>query len=125
MSDAFKTVSEDDERTLPWAEGSGVWNAIADLISGLSAVDLVTFLVQNPYTCDTAESLAERIGRRVGQIQPILNGLAEAGFVCVTELGSLRVYQLTEEPQRRQTLQQYVAWLREGYHWTRLAIHGS
>ena len=35
---------------------------------------------------------------------------------------SLRVYDLTAEPRRRQTLQQYVTWLQEGYHWARMAL---
>jgi hypothetical protein len=125
MTRARKRTPADDERILPWAEGNGMWNAISRLASGLSAVDLVTFLVNNPYTCDTAESLAERIGRHPAQLQPVLDRLVEAGFLCASEVGSLRVYELTQETQRRQTLQQYVAWLQEGYHWTRLAIERS
>jgi len=112
----------DQERIIPWAEGSGDWQTISALVSGLPAVDLVTFLVQNPYACDTAGGLAERIGRKAGEIQPVLDGLAAAGFMHITDLTSLRVYELTSNPRCRQMLQQYVIWLQEGYHWTRLAI---
>ncbi len=112
----------DEEKTIPWAEGDGLWNTISQLASDLSAVDLVTFLVQNPYTCDTAEGLAVRIGRKVAQIEPALEALAEAGFLNVTVMGRLRVYDLTSDPRRQQTLQQYVAWLQEGYHWARIAL---
>jgi hypothetical protein len=112
----------DEEKTIPWAEGNGLWNTISQLVSDLSAVDLVTFLVQNPYACDTAEGLAVRTGRKVAQIEPALEALTEAGFLNVTVMDRLRVYDLTGDPRRRQTLQQYVTWLQEGYHWARLAI---
>ncbi len=112
----------DEEKAIPWAEGDELWDTISRLVSDLPAVDLVTFLVQNPYTCDTADGLTVSIGRKVAQVEPILEALAEAGFLNVTVLGSLRVYDLTAEPRRRQTLQQYVTWLQEGYHWARMAL---
>ena len=112
----------DEEKAIPWAEGNGLWKTISQLVSDLAAVDLVTFLVQNPYTCDTAEGLAVCIGRKATQVEPALNALTEAGFLNVTMMGSLRAYDLTSDPQRRQTLQQYVTWLQEGYHWARIAL---
>ena len=112
----------DEEKTIPWAEGNGLWNTVSQLVSDLSGVDLVTFLVQNPYTCDTAEGLAVSIGRRVAQVEPILEALTEAGFLRVTTMGHLRVYDLTADTRRQQTLQQYVTWLQEGYHWARMAL---
>ena len=115
----------DEERLIPWAEGNGTWQAISRLVSDLPSVDLVTFFVQNPYACDTVEGLAVRIGRQIAQVQPALGALAEAGFLNVTDLPDLRVYELTTDPKHRQTLQQYVAWLQEGYHWARLAIDRS
>lgn len=122
MSQNLKRAPAGEERILPWAEGDGMWQEITRLLSGLPAVDLATFLVHNPYTCDTAERLAERIGRYATQLQPVLDGLANAGFLRVTQMGSVGVYELTDDPRRRQTLLQYVTWLQEGYHWTRMAI---
>lgn len=112
----------DEEKVIPWAEGNGLWGKISDLVSDLSGVDIVTFFVQNPYTCDSAQSLAVRIGRRPEQIEPVLEGLAEAGLLNVVDLGDVHVYELTDDPDRRQTLQQYVAWLQEGYHWARMVM---
>jgi len=112
----------DEEKTIPWAEGDGLWNTISQLVTNLPAVDLVTFLVQNPYACDTAEGLAVRAGRKVAQIEPVLEALTEAGFLNATMMGCLRVYDLTADPQRQQILQQYVTWLQEGYHWARMAL---
>jgi len=112
----------DEEKIIPWAEGNGTWKAISRLVSDLPSVDLVTFFVQNPYACDTAEGLAVRIGRKIAQVKPVLEALVKGGFLMATDLPDLCVYELTGDPKHRQTLQQYVVWLQEGYHWARLAI---
>jgi hypothetical protein len=118
-----RPVSRDKEETvIPWAEGNGLWGAISSAVSDLTGVDIVTFFVRNPYTCDSAESLAVRIGRRPAQIQPVLDSLAQAGLLHAVDLGNVRVYELTDDPHRRQTLQQYVSWLQEGYHWARMVM---
>lgn len=110
------------EKVIPWAEGNGLWGIIAGLVSDLAGMDLATFFVQNPYTCDSADSLAVRIGRPVEQVEPVLEGFAKAELLTTMDLGGLCIYELTDEPHRRQTLQQYVAWLREGYHWARMVL---
>lgn len=112
----------DEAKVIPWAEGNGLWSALTELISDLIAADLVTFLIQNPSTYDSADGLALAIGRPSAGIQPVLDGLADAGFLVRVALNGLDAYHLTEDPHRRQTLQQYVTWLQEGYHWTRLAM---
>jgi len=116
------TTVRAEEKVIPWAEGNGLWGKISDLVSDLVGVDLVTFFVRNPYTCDSAEGLAVRIGRRADRIRPVLDGLAGAGLLHAVDLGDLRVYELTPDPYRRQTLQQYAAWLGEGYHWARMVM---
>jgi hypothetical protein len=112
----------DEEKFIPWAEGNGLWSVISALASDLAGVDIVTFFVQNPFTCDSAESLAVRIGRDPLSVERVLKELTAAQLLDVSDLGGMYVYTLTEEPHRRQTLQQYVAWLQEGYHWARLAM---
>jgi hypothetical protein len=112
----------DEETVIPWAEGNGLWGTLTDLVANLSGVDIVTFLVQNPYVCDSASSIAIRLGRQPSQVEPVLESLAEAGWLETTDLGRFRVYQLTGDPSRRQTLQQYVTWLSEGYHWARMVM---
>jgi hypothetical protein len=115
-------VRADEEKVIPWAEGNGLWHTINQLVSNLPGVDVVTLFVQNPYICDSAESVAVRIGYRATQIKPVLESLAHAGLLKATDLGKVRVYELTDDPHRRQTLQQYVSWLQEGYHWARMAM---
>lgn len=107
---------------IPWAEGNGLWQTISKLTGDLASIDLLTFFVQNPYACDTAQSLSVRIGRLPEPIEPMLNALVEAELLIETRLGDQIVYSLTSDPHRRQTLQQYVSWLREGYHWARMVM---
>lgn len=113
---------DSEEKVIPWAEGNGLWGVITKLVSNLIGVDLVTFFVRNPYTFDSAEGLAVRIGRDEEKVRLMLEELEEAGFLMAMDLGGARVYELTDEPHRRQTLQQYVTWLQEGYHWARMVM---
>ncbi|MDD3828511.1 MAG: hypothetical protein PHY79_21320 [Anaerolineae bacterium] len=112
----------DEDKVIPWAEGNGLWGALTRLASDLIGADLVAFFVDNPYANDTAQGLAVRVGRQPFEVGPVLDALVQDGFLDVVEMGGLRVYLLTEESHRRQTLQQYATWLREGFHWARLAL---
>lgn len=118
----FAPDLSDDEKVIPWAEGNGLWRKVSQWASDLVGVDIITFFVQNPYACDTAKGLAVRIGRQPYQVEPVLDRLVEASLLTRTDLGDMQVYVLTEDAQGRQTLQQYVAWLQEGYHWVRMAM---
>ena len=115
-------ASEDKEKVIPWAEGNGLWGTLTGLVSDLVAADVVTFLARNPYTYESAAGLAIAIGRDPARIEPVLDSLAEAGFLQRIDLQGLKVHQLSDEPHHLQTLQQYVTWLQEGYHWARLAM---
>ena len=107
---------------IPWAEGNGLWKRITDVASSLSGVDLITFFARNPQSCDSAEELAVRIGRQVSKVRPILEEPDAAGFLAMIELDGMRIYRLVNDPYRRQTLEQYVIWLQEGYHWARIGM---
>jgi hypothetical protein len=112
----------DEDKVIPWAEGNGLWTALSSLASDLIGADLVAFFVDNPYASDTAQGLAVRIGRQPVEVEPVLEALVRAGFLDLAVMGNLRVFLVTEESHRRQTLQQYATWLREGFHWARLAL---
>jgi hypothetical protein len=107
---------------IPWAEGNGLWMQMTELVSSLSGVDVITLFARNPHTCDSAEKVAVRIGRRPDKVKSILEALQSAGFLNVVELEGMLIYRLADDPHRRQTLQQYVIWLQEGYHWTRMGM---
>lgn len=112
----------DDDKVIPWSEGNGLWASLNRLVSDLSGVDVITFFTQNPYACDSAEGVATRIGREAAQVEPVLEQLVAAGFLQGIDLGAMRVYAMAEDAHHRQTLQQYVTWLREGYHWARMVM---
>ncbi len=122
IASAADNLLAGEETVIPWAEGNDVWDRIHQLAGTLPCLDLLTFFVQNPYTCDTAAGLAVCIGYRPAQIQPILDQLVEAQLLKVSQVGSLCVYELTDDPRCRQVLQQYVSWVQEGYHWARIAL---
>jgi len=119
---AGRSDMADEEKVIPWAEGNGLWRTISQLLSDLPGVDIAAFFVQNPYACDSVEGLAVRVGRRVSQIEPVLKRLTRAGLLQTMDIGGQHIYELTHDPHRRQTLQQYVAWLQEGYHWARMVM---
>ena len=107
---------------IPWAEGNGLWHSIQEAVSNLAGADVITFFAQNPHAFDSAEGLAERVGHRRSRLEPVLASLVDRGLLNRIDLGDVQIYELTRAPRRRQTLQQYVFWLREGYHWTRLGM---
>jgi hypothetical protein len=112
----------DDEKVIPWAEGNGLWGALSGLINNLTAVDIVTFFVDNPYAYDSAAGIGVHIGRPAERVEPVLRELAAIGILSTVDLPDVRVYLLPDDPLKRQTLQQYVSWLREGYHWARMTM---
>lgn len=116
------TDRPEDEKVIPWSEGKDLWATLNRLVSDLNGVDVITFFVQNPYAFDSAEGLSVRIGRAPERIEPVLAQLVEAGFLRTGDLGGTRIYQMTDDEHRRQTLQQYVTWLREGFHWARMVM---
>lgn len=122
----WSTVQEraDEEKVIPWAEGNGLWDVISRHARDLSSIDVITVFVQNPYTIDSAQSISERIGRQLEAVSPTLESLAQAGFLNRLDIGGLVIYEMTTDTHRRQTLQQYVTWLQEGYHWARLVMSG-
>ncbi|MCL7453357.1 MAG: hypothetical protein M8467_09945, partial [Anaerolineae bacterium] len=69
-----------------------------------------------------AEGLAVRIGREAAKIEPVLEQLVAAGFLRIADLGTVCIYQMADDAHHRQTLQQYVTWLREGFHWARMVM---
>jgi hypothetical protein len=112
----------EDEKVMPWSEGKGLWATLNSLVADLNGVDVITFFVQNPYAFDSAEGLAVRIGRAPERIEPVLEQLAEAGFLRTGDLDGMRIYQMADDAHHRQTLQQYVTWLQEGFHWARMVM---
>lgn len=78
----------------------------------LTKWDILNFFSKNPYTMDTASSIAQRIGRSPNIVQPELDDLVMLGLLEQTSLNGERVYQLTT----REELQEIVFGFVEGFN---------
>ncbi|MFW6115642.1 MAG: hypothetical protein ACOC7Y_01125 [Chloroflexota bacterium] len=70
--------------------------------------DLIRFFHDNPYTTDTAQNIARYAGRTDQAIRGDLAELAERGVLMESELGDMSVYSLTEDPEMRELLDEFV-----------------
>ncbi|HID65018.1 MAG TPA: hypothetical protein EYP49_20050 [Anaerolineae bacterium] len=75
--------------------------------------DIIAFFGENPYTSDTAESIAQRIGRSLDTVLPELIDLAMVGLLERIEIGEAVVFQLTQEQALRQTTSNFVRHFRD------------
>jgi hypothetical protein len=70
--------------------------------------DIIAFFGENPYTGDTARSIAQRIGRSLDIVLPDLIDLAMVGLLERIKIDGAVVFQLTREQALRQTTFSFV-----------------
>lgn len=70
--------------------------------------DIIAFFGENPYTGDTARSIAQCIGRSLDIVLPELIDLAMAGLLEQIKIDGAVVFQLTQEQALRQTTFNFV-----------------
>jgi hypothetical protein len=70
--------------------------------------DIIAFFGENPYTGDTARSIAQRIGRSLDMVLPELTDLAMVGLLERIKIDEAVVFQLTQEQALRQTTFNFV-----------------
>jgi hypothetical protein len=71
--------------------------------------DLVRFFYDNPHTVDTAENIAQFVGRDARATQQALAGLQQAAVLDAKQVNSLIIYQLTVDTEMRQLVNEFVA----------------
>lgn len=76
--------------------------------------DILLFFGENPYTRDTAEAIARRIGRRPSAVLRELFDLSLMGVLERQRLNGTVVFGLSRSPKMRQTLQRFVQESRAG-----------
>lgn len=81
---------------------------LRETINSFVKWDLIRFFHDNPYTTDTAQNIARYAGRTDQAIRNDLAELAESGVLVESELGDMTVYSLTEDPEMRQLLDDFV-----------------
>jgi len=70
--------------------------------------DLIRFFGENPYTTDTAESIARYAGRNVETTRAELAELAAQGVLVEQRLGEMTVYSLSSNPEVRRLVQRFL-----------------
>lgn len=70
--------------------------------------DLVRFFHDNPHAMDTAENIAQYIGREVRPVEAELAGLVEANVLTLNQNASVRVYALSSDPAIRDLVKRFV-----------------
>lgn len=56
------------------------------------ALECTAFFQQNPYTLETADGIALRIGRKLADIEPVLRNMTSRGFLQQDGEGSHAIY---------------------------------
>jgi hypothetical protein len=70
--------------------------------------DLVRFFHDNPHTADTAENIAQVVGRDVTTVRRELDGLAKSGVLRKEAVSSQRIYRLSDEDSTRKIIREFV-----------------
>ena len=81
--------------------------------SSLIKWDLIVFFGENPYSRDTADNVARRIGRSLSITQRELNDLVILGLIERSHLNGEIVYQLAQENRLRRLTSRFVAHVSE------------
>lgn len=84
--------------------------------TGVVKWDIIAFFGENPYTSDTARSIAQRIGRSLDIVLPELFDLAMVGLLERIKIDGTMVFQLTREKALRQTTFNFVRHFRGHVH---------
>jgi hypothetical protein len=84
--------------------------------TGVVKWDIIAFFGENPYTSDTARSIAQRIGRSLDIVLPELFDLAMVGLLERIKIDRTMVFQLTREKALRQTTFNFVRHFRGHVH---------
>jgi hypothetical protein len=69
--------------------------------------DVLRFFHENPQTTETAERIADEIGRHVDVVEPELIQLARHSLLEMETLTGLRVYTLSDDPDTRQLIHEF------------------
>lgn len=71
--------------------------------------DLVRFFHDNPHTADTADNIAQFVGRDEKVIRRELDGLSKSGVLDKARTGGQLIYRLSADKSVRQQIREFVA----------------
>lgn len=81
---------------------------LRDKVNSFIKWDLVRFFHDNPHTKDTAESIANFIGRDLRTIERELNGLVKAGVLKSKRVSGMVVYLLNNDTSVQATIDDFM-----------------
>lgn len=100
MPTQFTTSPEPENQTFV-VESINWGEFLRTKINSFIKWDLVRFYHDNPHTRDTAESIANSIGREPKTIERELNGLVVVKILRVQQIGGVKVYLYGDDREMR------------------------
>ncbi|XWX02648.1 MarR family transcriptional regulator [Aggregatilineales bacterium SYSU G02658] len=81
---------------------------IKSKVNSFTKWDLLRFFYDNPHTFDTADNIAQYIGREVQTVQAALEGLVRSGLIDKETRGQASIFRLSQQPEMRQALTDFI-----------------
>ena len=92
------------------AEMSAVWKQFLQTkVNSFIKWDLVRFFHDNPHTTDTAENIAQYVGRDAKIVLRELDGLVKSEVLLTESVSGQRIYRLSDSEATRQQIREFVA----------------
>ncbi|MCA9914049.1 MAG: hypothetical protein KC496_11895 [Anaerolineae bacterium] len=92
------------------AEMNAVWKQfLRTKVNSFIKWDLVRFFHDNPHTVDTAEHIAQFVGRDAKTVQLELDGLVKVDVLTRRNVEGVSVYRLSDDAEIRQLISNFVA----------------
>ena len=92
------------------AEMSAVWEQFLQTkVNSFIKWDLVRFFHDNPHTTDTAENIAQYVGRDAKIVLRELDGLVKSEVLQTESVSGQRIYRLSDSEETRRQIREFVA----------------
>jgi hypothetical protein len=92
------------------AEMNATWKKFLQTkVNSFIKWDLVRFFHDNPHTADTAENIAQFVGRDAKTIQRELDGLVKVDVLLTASVSGQRIYRLSDADDIRKVIRDFVA----------------
>jgi hypothetical protein len=92
------------------AEMNATWKQFLQTkVNSFIKWDLVRFFHDNPYTTDTAENIAQFVGRDAKIVLRELDGLVKSEVLRTESVSGQRIYRLSDSEEIRRLIREFVA----------------
>jgi len=92
------------------AEMNAAWKQFLQTkVNSFIKWDLVRFFHDNPHTTDTAENIAQYVGRDAKIVLRELDGLVKSEVLQTESVSGQRIYRLSDSEETRRLIREFVA----------------